>query len=276
MGGDLWGCCGIKLPKGSIIVDPSMTRLLDNREMGRLLDLLVKVSLKSLYRVFLALSPFNANIILRGSRVYRVSVSHGAFIISPSIDINPGGLDEVVGDVCDIDPMGRLCWYLGEDVWVDARILVPKISLDPFHQCPEEYKEALTQLGLDIVRDAKSKVLCLAGGDRLVIDSAGINHLIIPVNIDGSYKDHQIDRVGGYRHPIAALLMGRSVKCVRHEDLEIPEDSEIIVRNVYGDAILYSIYDRVYVFGCKPPPEDLLFGLAAVYVSTHPVLSQYD
>ncbi|PWV36882.1 MAG: hypothetical protein DJ555_04970 [Desulfurococcaceae archaeon] len=264
------GYSRVKIYRGSLVIDTSMIKLLDDRGVSRLLEYLVKISLGDLYRVFIAVSPFNANITYRGSRVYRVSISYGAFIISPSThDTNPRDLGEVFSTICNEgEDANRLCWYLSEDVWADVRILVPKISLDPLDQCSREYGEPLARLGLSIARDARSRILCLARGDRLTINDPDASYLIIPTGMDSGYKDYLVDHVGGYRHPIAALLMGRRVRCGDQEDLELPKDSEIIVRSSDGNALLYNIYDIAYVFGCKPWPEDLLFKIPAIYAST--------
>ena len=264
------GYGGMKIYRGSLVIEPSMIRFLDDQEVSRLLEHLVKISLGDLYRVFVAVSPFNANITYRGSRVYRVSISYGAFIVSLSQhNTSPRDLEEVFSTICGGEKhASRLCWYLSEDVWVDVRILVPKISLNPLDQCSREYEEPLTRLGLSIAGDARSRILCLARGDRVTIKDPSVSYLVIPMGMDVSYKDYLVDHVGGYRHPIAALLMGRRVKCSDQEDLELPKDSEIIVRSSDGNALLYNIYDIAYVFGCKPWPEDLLFKIPAIYAST--------
>lgn len=266
----------MKVLRGSVIMDPSMIRFLDDQEVAGILASLVRASLEGLLRVSIAVAPFNANITYRGSSVYRVSISYGALIITPppargAIE----SLGDVVSTVCykeDLDD--RLCWYLNEDVWADARILVPSVSLNKSHRCPEEYKESIARLGLDIADESRSKILCLSSGDSVTIDEPEANHLIIPTDESNSYKEHIIDHAGGYRHPLEALLIGRRVACSEHRDLDLPGESRVIVRSINRDPLLYTIYDRIYILGCKPPPEDLLFKLSAIYTATHPESSR--
>lgn len=270
----------MKVLKGSLVIDPSMIRFLEDRELDRLISLLIKISREGLYRVFIATSPFNANIALDGSRVYRASIGHGAFIVQTELQGTARkDLEDFFGDLCGWeDAASELCWYLGEDVWADVRILIPRVSLDPLYRCPREYEESISRLGLEIVVRDRTKILCLGDGDRLTITDPGVNHLVIPhdVDINRGYRDHLVDRVGGYKHPISALLSGRRVACSDPRDLELPEGSEAVVRTATGDVLLHTIYDQVYVFGCKPKPEDLLFDVAATYISTHSVASHQD
>ncbi len=270
----------MKILKGSVVIDPSMIKLLEDRELDRLLSLLIKISREGLYRVFIATSPFNANIALRGSRVYRASIGYGAFIVQAALQGTVReDLGNVVGDLCGWEGRaGELCWYLGEDMWVDARILIPRVSLDPLYRCPREYEESIVRLGLELVAKDRARILCLGDGDRLTIADPGVNYLAIPVDVDmdRGYRDHPVDRAGGYKHPIAVLLSGRRVACSDPKDLELPEGSEAVVRTAAGDTLLHTIYDQVYVFGCKPMPGDLLFNVAAIYVSTHHVSSHRD
>lgn len=268
----------MKLLRGSVVIDPSMIRFLEDRELDRLISLLARIPREGLYRVFIATSPFNANIVYEGSRAYRASISYGAFIIQTvSLDIARRDLIDIVGGICGgEDLIGRLCWHLGEDVWADARILIPRISLDQLYRCPREYEETLTKLGLEVVERDKAKILCLGDGDRLTAMDPVVNYLAIPIDMDRGYRDRLVDRGGGYRHPIAAILAGRRVICSDLKDLELPEDREVVIRTAAGDALLHSIYDQIYVFGCMPVPEDLLFKVAAVYISTHPLSSHRD
>lgn len=262
----------MKVFKGSVIIDPSMIRFLKDQELGEVLALLVKVSLKGSYRIYIATSPFNANIVYRNSRVYRVSVSYGAFIAIPSqAGRGSEDLGDTIGRIChEEDLRGRLCWRLNEDVWADVRILIPRVSLDKSRGCPRAYEESIARLGFDIAGDARARVLCLSGGDRITIEDPMVNHLIIPIDADNHYKEYLIARVGGYRHPIEALLMGRRVVCSDHKDLDLPSDSKAIVESIGREPLLHTIYDRVYVFSCTPSPEDLLFRVSLIYASTHP------
>ncbi|MEM1611568.1 MAG: hypothetical protein QXQ57_08005 [Sulfolobales archaeon] len=251
----------VKLLKGSVVMDLSKLRMLGDRELIDIIKGLNRLSAKG-YRVFVSLAPFNANILYRG-RIYRMSISHGAIIISLS------ELDSKVEDICK--DIGRdLCWRLSEDVWADVEEVGYRFSLENRYPCPKEYIDASIELGY-IFSEASElpRIICIDGGKSISIDIENLRSrlLIIPIIESSEYKDYIVERRAGFRHPLSIILGGRGVSCSELLDLELPNESTPIIKDISGNTLLYAIDSDIYVFTCKPNPNELLYRLTLFYTS---------
>jgi len=255
----------VKLLRGTIAIDLSRMRRLSDQEVTGLLRTLIGLASEG-YRVFISISPFNANIRTGRGRVYRASISYGAFILPPS---TLGGFDEVYAKVCrevsgDVD----LCWVLTEDVWADLDEIGPEISFDNNLPCPDTYIESVKELGYTPSERSRSRVACLEGGESVSIDHGrGYKYLLIPIVPISGYRSYTLERSSGFRHPIAVILSGRAVFCSDLQELELPEGAAPILNTVEGDTILYGLDTILYALACMPHPNGLLYRLAVLYTS---------
>lgn len=254
----------VKLLKGSIVIDLSRLRLLGNRDLARLLRELVILSIRE-SNVLVSLAPFNANIRLKKGRVYRMSISHGAIIVSVKES------SEDLKNIClDIEGGEDLFWQLAEDVWADVERISYKISLDPRYICPPEYVEVLRELGYTLSDSSESsRVICIGVGETISIsfEDLGSRCLIIPITDVKEYKYYVINKEEGFRHPISVILGGRKVLCSEILDLELPEESRSIVKDFIGRSIIYSINTNTYMFSCTPQADELLYKITVFYTS---------
>jgi len=256
----------VKLLRGTIAIDLSRVKMLSDKEIGALLRSLVGLASEG-YRVLVSKAPFNANVRMGGGRVYRVSISHGAFIIHSS---DPRGLGEAYERVCrgvgkDLD----LCWVLAEDVWADLEEVSPEIAFESAHRCQEAYVESVKELGYKISERSRSRIMCLGGGESISIDTYnGYRYLLIPAESGERYKSYTLEKRSGYRHPISVILSGRVVQCGDIQELELPEEALPILRTSDGLAILYGLGSSLYAIACAPHPSELLYKLAVLYISS--------
>ncbi|MEM4970967.1 MAG: hypothetical protein QXE01_06910 [Sulfolobales archaeon] len=251
----------VKLLKGSVVMDLSKLRMLGDRELIAVIKELNRLSAKG-YRVFVSLAPFNANILYRG-RVYRMSISHGAIIISPN------GFGDDVEDICK--NIGEdLCWQLSEDVWADVEEISYRFSLENKYPCPKEYIDASIELGYIFLEASElPRIICIDGEKSISIDMENLRSrlLIIPIIKSGEYRNYIVERRAGFRHPLSIILGGRGVSCSELLDLELPNESTSIIKDISGNTLLYAIDSDIYVFACKPNPNELLYRLTLFYTS---------
>ncbi|MFZ8824261.1 MAG: hypothetical protein ACO2O0_09000 [Desulfurococcales archaeon] len=251
----------VKLLKGSIVMDLSKLRVLDDRELIAIIKELNRLSSQG-YDVLVSLAPFNANALYRG-KIYRISISHGAIIISP------GELGDKIKNICG-NIEGDLCWRLSEDVWADTEKVSYRLSLDNKYPCPQEYIDSSRELGY-IISDTpeSSKVACIDSERSISIDIESLRSrlLIIPHTEINEYRRYLIEKEAGFRHPISVILGGRRVSCSEPLDLDLPGESTPLIKDISGNILLYSIDSDIYVFACKPSPNELLYKLALFYIS---------
>ncbi len=251
----------VKLLKGSIVIDLSKLRILDDRELIAIMKELIRLSAQG-YDVLVSLAPFNANVLYRG-KIYRVSISHGAAIISP------GELDDKIINMCrDIE--GDLCWRLSEDVWADVEKVSYRLSLDKKYPCPQEYMDSSRELGYIISDTSESpKIVCIDSERSITVDIEDLRSrlLIIPLTEINGYRRYIIEKEAGFRHPLSVILRGRSVSCSEPLDLDLPDGSTPLIKDISGNILLYTIDSDIYVFTCKPSPNELLYRLTLFYIS---------
>lgn len=260
----------MKILRGSIIIDPSMMRFLNNNDLTSLIRNILGLLRDPSYRVYISISPFNANVLVI-DRVYRMSIAQGAFIVAYT-DEHIGG--DLINNICNIRSAGRsLCWYLREDVWSDVRALRAEVGVDERHPCSMDYIRSLEDLGFSIREDARLKMVCLRGdGENVHIENTGDRSYIVIPDLDVDlYREYVVSRRGGFRHPIAAILSGREVLCGNAGEVNIPDAAVAIVMSTDGDPLLYGVEDLVYIFPCKPDPWDLLFRTSALYMASTPI-----
>ncbi len=251
----------VKLLKGSIVIDLSKLRVLDDKELIAIIKELIKLSAQR-YDVLVSLAPFNANVLYRG-KIYRISISHGAVIISP------GELDDKIINICR-DIRGDLCWRLSEDVWADVEKVSYKLSLDKRYPCPQEYMDSSRELGYIISDIPESpKVVCIDSERSITIDIEDLRTrlLIIPLTEINEYRRYVIEKETGFRHPISVILGGRSVSCSEPLDLDLPGQSTPLIKDISGNILLYTIDSDIYVFTCRPSPNELLYRVTLFYIS---------
>lgn len=260
----------MKILRGSIIIDPSMVRHLNNNEFISLVKSILGILRDPSYRVYISISPFNANVLVI-DRIYRMSIAQGAFIVT-SINEHIGG--DLIDSICNTRSSGMSqCWYLREDVWSDVRALRTEVDVDERYPCSIDYIRSLEDLGFSIEKHAGLKIICLRDyRENVYIENPGDkSYMVIPDLDAGLYRKYVVRSRGGFRHPIASILSGREVRCGDVGEVNIPDAGVAIVMSTDGEPLLYGVEDLVYIFPCKPDPWDLLFRASTLYMASTPI-----
>lgn len=264
----------MKILRGSLLVEIADLANVGDETLGNILEAVLRISARGGI-IYITDSIFTANVSKSG-RVFRISVGRGSIVV-PRWQAGETRAE----DLCAAGDE-NLCWELREDVWSDVRIVKNSVGFEDQSSCPEIYVDAIAGVGLELSRDPRALVVCWEEETGLEclgekISRGRASKVVIPVSRNRiSSEEVRIERVRGYRHPLAIMLGGRAVICRPIPTIGgICPGAEILVREARGHPLIYGCGDNAYILSCQPGPEDLIFMATLVYALSEKYSSRH-